>query len=503
VIPPRVEPIEEAADEGAAATSRGYSVRHLFRGATLYSISDLTLKALGFFLVPIYTRALSPSEYGIVSFAQATIQLLSPLIGLGLISALPVLYYAHGGEHRRRMVSSVVNFVLLSGFVMTAALALFSEPAFEAIAKDVPFQPYILLAIFVTYATALDFIPLNILNMQDRPGRYTLYSLGIGLLGVALTLVLVVGLDLGAEGVLYANLASGVVGMVAAAVVVRQLWLPIIDRSMLREIFHLSLPALPHAFSATFMRFADRLFLVGGTTLAITGVYSLAVTFSSVVLIVLGGVTTALNPLFYRRANAADGKLPHDWARLSSLFALAGAVVGLSIALLGSDAIRILTPPSYHGAVDVLPLLVLGQLLTAAYWLFSPPIGYRRKMWAYPASSFPGVAVTVGLNVLLVPSLTDVGAALAVVGSAFVQVAIFGWLSQRHYPIPYERRRLIVLLLLTMLAFALGRAVNNPLALSVSAKVVVIVALPVALVFVGFFDPGELARLKAYVRRTA
>ena len=498
-----LEPIEEAVEEAAAATARGYSVRRLFRGAALYSVSDLTLKALGFFLVPLYTRALSPSEYGIVSFAQATIQLLSPMIGLGLISALPVLYYAYEDEQRRRMVSSVVNFVLLSGLVMTLALALFSEPAFAAIAGDIAFRPYILLAIFITYVTALDFIPLNILNMQDRPGRYTLYSLGIGLLGIGLTLLLVIGLDLGAEGVLYANLGAGVVGMVGAGVVVRRLWRPLIDRSMLREIFHISLPALPHAFSGTFMRFADRLFLVGGTTLAITGVYSLAVTFSSVVLMVLGGITTALNPLFYRRANDGDETLPHDWARLASLFALAGAIVGLAIALLGSDAILLLTPASYHGAVDVLPLLVVGQLLTAAYWLFSPPIGFRRKMWAYPVSSFPGVAATVVLNLLLVPALTDVGAALAVVGSAFVQVAIFGWLSQRHYPIPYEWRRLLVLLVLTLLAFAAGRAISDPVVLSLAIKVAVLFMLPLALLAAGFFDAGELARLKAYVRRAA
>lgn len=501
--PPDVEPIEEAVDEAASATARGYSITKLFRGAALYSVSDITLKALGFILVPIYTRALDPSDYGIVAFAQATIQLLSPLIGFGLISSLPILYYAYEDEQRRRLVSSIVNFVLLSGLVMTLALALFTKPVFDSIAGDVPFSPYILLAIFITYATALEFIPLNILNMQDRAGRYTLYALGVGLLGVALNLLLVVALDLGAKGVLYASLISGVVAMIAAAFVVRGLWRAVIDRSMLRETLRIALPTLPHAFSGTFVRFADRLFLIGGTTLAVTGVYSLAVTFSAVALMVLGGLTTALNPLFYRRANEDDATLPHDWARISSLFALAAAIVGLGVALVGADAIRILTPESYHGAIDVLPILVVGQLLTAAYWMFSPPIGYTRKMWTYPASSFPGVAATVALNVLLIPHLEDTGAALAVVGSALVQVAIFGYFSQRFYPIPYEKRRLLVLLTLTLLAFAVGHTVSEPIGLSIAVKLAAIAALPVALLLTGFFDRDELARARALVRRTA
>ena len=487
-------------DEPGAPTARGYSVRGLFNRAALYSFSDVALKSIGFFLIPIYTRVLTPSDYGIVAFCQATVQMISPLIGFGLISALPILYYAYEDEQRRRLVSSIINFVLLSGLVMTLALTLFSEPVFDSVAGDVPFSPFVVLALLISYSTALEFIPLNILNMQDRAGRYTLYSLGLGLLSVGLTLLLVVALDLGAEGALYATLMATTAGMVGAGFVVRGLWKPMIDRSILRETFAVALPALPHAFSSAFLRFADRIFLVGGTTLAITGVYSLAVTFSSVALLVLGGITTALNPLFYRRANADDETLPGDWARITSLFGLAAAMVGLSIALLGGEAIRVLTPESYHGAIDILPLLVLGQLFTAAYWLFSPPIGYRRKMWTYPASSFPGVATAIGLNILLIPVFEGTGAALALAGSALVQAAIFGWFSQRYYPIPYEKRRLATLALLTAACFAVGYTVDDPLGLSVAVKLATIAALPAALAAAGFFDPGELTPVRRLLR---
>jgi O-antigen/teichoic acid export membrane protein len=494
---------EAQAEEAAAAGVRGYSLKRIFRGAALYSVSDIFIKSLGFFLVPVYTRALTPSDYGIVGFCQATIQLVSPLIGFGLISSLPILYYAYNDEERRRLVSSIVNFVLLSGLAMTFVLMLFSEPIFDKVAGDVAFNPFILLALFITYVTALETIPLNLLNMQDKPGRYAIYASGLGLLGVGLNLLLVVALDLGAEGVLWASVVVGIVATISAGVVVRKLWRPVIDRMKLRETLKVALPALPHAFSGTFMRFADRLFLVGSASLAVTGVYTLAVSFSTIALMVLGGITTALNPLFYRRANEGDATLPHDWARLSSLFALAAAIVGLGLSLLGGDVIRLITPPEYHDAVNILPLLVLGQMLTAAYWIVSPPVGYRRKMWAYPASSFPGVAVTVLLNVLLVPQFEGTCAALAVIGSAAVQVGIFGFLSQRFYPIPYERRRLATLLVLTAAAFAAGWVVSDPIGLSIAVKSLAILTVPAVLMATGFFDPSEVARVRRLLRRPA
>ena len=64
--------------------------------------------------------------------------------------------------------------------------------------------------------TALETIPLNLLNMQDKPGRYALYAVGVGLLGVALNLLLVVAFDMGAEGVLWASVVVGIVATIAA-----------------------------------------------------------------------------------------------------------------------------------------------------------------------------------------------------------------------------------------------------------------------------------------------
>lgn len=479
-----------------AAEAPDYSLRRLLRGAGLYSTSDIVLKTVGFFLIPVYTSVLTPSDYGIVGFTQAVIQIVSPLIGLSLISSVPVLFYAYEGEERARLISTVVNFMLLTGLVTTLALILFSEPLFNSLSSSVPFDPFILLALVMIYVTTMEFLPLNIFNMQDRPGRYALYALGLGILGVALNILLVVALDLGAEGVLIAGVIAGTVGMIAAGFVIRSYWRPVIERAKLRDALHIALPALPNAFSGTIARFADRLFLVGTTTLATTGVYSLAVTFSTVALMILGGFTTVLNPLFYRRAHAGDETLKKDWSRLSTLFAFAVVVVGLLLALVGPDMIRFLTPDSYHEAADVLPLLVLGQLFVATYWLFSPAIGFRRKMWVFPVASFTAMAINLTANAILVPKLGGEGAAIALISSSSVQLLVFGFFSQRFFPIKYDVRRIAAALVVGAGAFVAGQFVPGPLALSVGLDLILIAAVPIVLLFLGFFTRPEIDAAK-------
>ncbi len=490
----------EPADLEIAAEAPEYSLGRLLRGAGLYSTSDMVLKTLGFFLVPVYTSVLTPTDYGIVGFTQAVVQILSPLIGLSLISSVPVLFYAHDGEDRARLISTVVNFMLLTGFVTTLVLLLFSEPVFNAISPSVPFDPYLILALLMIYVTTMEFLPLNIFNMQDRPGRYALYAIGLGGVGVALNLLLVVGFRLGAEGVLISGVIAGTIGMIAAGFVIRSYWRPVIDRVKLRETFSIALPALPNAFAGTIARYADRLFLVGTTTLATTGIYSLAVTFSTVALMILGGFTTVLNPLFYRRANAGDETLKRDWSRLSTLFAFALVMVGLGVALLGPDAIELLTPPSYHEAADFVPLLVIGQLLVATYWLFSPAVGFRRKMWAFPVASFTAVAVNLTANAILVPKLGAQGAALALVASAGVQLAVFGTLSQRFFPIAYDLRRIATALVVGGAVFGIGQLVPGPLGLSIALDIALISVVPVVLLACGFFTRPEIDSARRAMR---
>jgi O-antigen/teichoic acid export membrane protein len=494
-VTPREPPDLEIAGE-----TPQYSLRRLVRGAGLYSTSDIVLKTVGFFLVPVYTSVLTPSDYGIVGFAQAVVQILSPLIGLSLISSVPVLFYAHEGEERARLISTVVNFMLLTGLVTTLVLLLVSEPVFNAISSSVPFDPYMILALVTIYVTTMEFLPLNVFNMQDRPGSYALYAIALGLFGVAMNLILVVALDLGAEGVLISGVIAGSVGMVAAGFVIRKYWRPVIERAKLRETFHIALPALPNQFSGTIARFADRLFLAGTTTLAATGVYSLAVTFSTVALMILGGFTTALNPLFYRRANAEDPTLKSDWSRLATLFAFGIVMVGLAVALLGPDAIVLLTPDSYHGAADYVPLLVVGQLLVATYWFFSPAVGYRRKMWAFPTASFAAVAVNLTINAILVPKLGGKGAAIALVTSSAVQLVIFGSLSQRFFPIRYDLRRIGTAVVVGGVIFAVGQLIPGPATVSVGLDLVLIATVPVLLLATGFFTRPEIDAVRRALR---
>ena len=277
-----------------------------------------------------------------------------------------------------------------------------------------------------------------------------------------------------------------------------------VDRDKIKALLHLSLPTLPHLFCSTLGRFADRFFLAGVVGLAATGFYSLAMNISTLILLVMGGVTTALNPMFYRRANQQDETLPADWARLSTLVIFGAAWVSLGLAVMGSELVHLLAPPKYYDTIPLLPVLALGQAVTMLYWLLAPGISHTRKTWVYPLASFPAMAVNLLLNAVLVPRFGGMGAAWAMVVSATTQTLIFGYFSRRFFPVAYEYRQIGKVVILSAALFAVSKLPFLAVFwVGLVFKPFLLACLPLGLLAGGFFSTQEIQAGKRFVRKLA
>src|SRR5215211_1953771 len=107
-------------------------LRRLATTGAAYTASSVLSKLIAVFLLPIYTGALSPADYGAAEVMFASVIAVSILIRLGLIEALLRFYYL-AGEDQARVVKT--GFAAL--FWATSAAALiaigFAGPISEAL----------------------------------------------------------------------------------------------------------------------------------------------------------------------------------------------------------------------------------------------------------------------------------------------------------------------------------------------------------------------------------
>lgn len=136
-------------------------LKRLTRNTVIYGLGNILQRGAAFLLVPLYTRFLSPADYGIVAIVNSIVQVLSIVYEMGQAGAVNRFYfeYADKRDELRNYLGTVFTFSLINTGLITALLLVFGKSIFPLILRDIPFDPYIKLALWIPFFS----IPLSIL----------------------------------------------------------------------------------------------------------------------------------------------------------------------------------------------------------------------------------------------------------------------------------------------------------------------------------------------------
>jgi len=487
----------------------GY-LRRLATTGAAYTAASVLSKLIAVALLPLYTRFLTPADYGAAEVLFAAAVAASIVIRFGTIEALLRFYYKDGEDPSEVLRSS---FAALFWFSTLAALLLLplAGPISEALLSTDGLDPAEARALNEEAAglvrisvgglwvlTLFEFL-LTIFRLEERARAYFTTTMLSVLAAIGLTVVLVVGDDEGARGLLLGSYASGFAFVVALIFVHRRRLSLFFDRALLRRLLRFGLPTMPAELSLYLLNFVDRIIIVRTLGLAEAGLYSLAVKFAQGVNVLVRGFQLAWPPLAYSIRD--DDEARRAYAAIVTWFVAACAFVVVGMWLLSRWIVRTLAAPEFFDSYEAIGLIATGVTLYALYMVLLVILGRTgRTEFNFPATAAALVA-NVALNLLLVPPLGIVGAGLALVASYVVVVGLMYVFTQRLFPVPYEWGRLGRILLLSAALVGLGELLlPTEGAPGLIARVLVWLAYPFALLLARFFTDEERGWL-ALLRR--
>jgi O-antigen/teichoic acid export membrane protein len=480
----------------------GY-LRRLASTGAAYTAASILSKLIAVALLPLYTRYLTKDDYGAAEVLFASVVSLSIVVRFGLIEALLRFYYKDD-EVPAEVVSS--TFAGLFWFSTIAALIVlpFAGPIGEALLDPQKPAEFDAAAELTRIAiaglwvlTMFEFL-LTLFRLEERARAYFVTTILNVLATIVLTIVLVVGADEGARGLLVGSYASGA-AFVAVLIALRRRRLSLVfDLALLKRLLRFGLPTMPAEVSLYLLNVVDRIIIVRTVGLAEAGLYSLAVKFAQAVNVLVRGFQLAWPPLAYSIRD--DDEARRAYATVVTLFVAGCAFVVTGMWLFSRWIVRALAAPKFFDSYEAVGLISTAVTLYALYMVMVVILGRTgRTEFNFPAA-LAALATNVALNLILVPSMGIVGAGLALVASYLVVVALMYVLTQRLFPVPYEWGRLARVVLATAVLVGLGELLMPTSgALGLLGRAALFAAYPLALLASGFFTPGErrwLARLR-------
>lgn len=479
----------------------GY-LRRLASTGAAYTAASILSKLLAVALLPLYTRYLTTDDYGAAELMFSAVVAASIVIRLGVIEALLRFYYKTDEEPDQVVATSfaslfwagTISALILLPFAGQIADLLHLQDADLTVSGTTLVQT----SIGGLWVLTLSEYLLTIFRLDERSKAFFAFTLASVMVTIPVTIVLVVPLDMGAEGLLLGSYGTGVAFVTGLIFYHRRRLSLIPDVPLLKRLLRFGLPTMPAELTLYSMSFVDRIIITRSIGFAEAGLYAIAIKVAQSVNVLVRGFQLAFPPLAYSITD--DDEARRAYAVVVTWFVVLMAGTITAIWLVAPWIVRLIAAPEYFDAYKAVGPVVAGTALYAIYMVLLVVLGRTgRTEFNFPAT-LAGVVANIALNLILVPIWGIVGAAVALVISYGIVLILMYIFTQRLFQVPYEWGRLLKVVGSSAALIAIGEVFVpidgiGPLAI----RIALIALVPAAMFATGFFTDEE-KRYLAMVR---
>lgn len=438
------------------------STQKIFNNSLLYTLGTVASKAVGFILVPICTYNLSKEDYGIATTITTFVSTFGIVIMLALREAIMRFYSGYSNEERRRLIGTITLFVLMNALFICTLLCVFNKVYISWLFEGIPFFPCVFWGILSLGAEGIYLVYQSLLQAKQDGKKYSINSM-IYLFFHAVTVVVFVAvLKMGAVGMVLSNFITNLCFALYGifSMLKNRLMVFCLDKGMLRQALKYSIPIIPHNLSNNLNIYAIKTIINKFLTYAMSGLYTLASQFSTIVNLVQTSVNLAFRAWFVEQMQEGEegrNQIKYMSCMIMALFSF----VSVGVALFSREIVMIMSEKDYHEAWKMVPLFIITQLISFIYYSHVQNILYNIKMSKFTVvCSFSGLAVNVAVSLLLVEKMGIYGILIGQVVSKIVLSALAVVMSNKAGKVDFGLKKMVLYLLVATILSGLGVLVS-------------------------------------------
>jgi O-antigen/teichoic acid export membrane protein len=444
-------------------------------GQTLwYGVPTIARRFLGYLMnLSLPLLFAQPSKTADLTQVYAIIPFLNILFTYGLETA----YFRFSQDQDQKKLYNTLSVSLIASTIVLTSLLFVFKNTIATWANLEKHPEYITWMAWIIFFDALCTLAFARLRQENRPRRYA-FALMAGVILNILVVILFLGIipryvagnpdsfwgtfynpNTGIGYYLIGNLCGSILTFLLLRKEFMQIRF-IFDKALWKKVMHYAYPLVIVGMGGMVNDMLSRLIYQhvvdlpeqqAKHELGIFGnIYRLAV----LITIMIQAFRMAAEPFFFNKSK--EENVQRVYARIMKFFVIACCFMFLFISLY-IDLFRwffiAIDKSAWIEGLNIVPMLALGNVFLGIYYNLSIWYKLTHKNMTGAMITLAGAAITVVLNILLIPKLHYLGAAIATFCCYLFMMITSYILGQKYYPVPYARKKIIAYLVLIVLIY--------------------------------------------------
>ena len=347
-------------------------LKRLARVSLIYGAGTIINRFISFLLLPVFTKYLTPADYGVSSILAFIAFFIQPVLTLGFGTSLGLCYFDQKtDEHKQSVIWSATVILTASVAIVIVSAFLFSREISQIAFQSPEYGNLVIISMLGTAATILVVPPMLYLQFEERAVSYVIASVLGSLISIGLMIYEVVFLLRGILGLVEAIAIGQAITLLLFLGIVAPKMKLTFSKSLGRALLRLGIPIIPGFAFVFLLQNANSYILQYLKGLDAVGIYTVGFNLGLPIGMVIGAFGNAWTPFFLSFTDKKEEAVTL-FRRITTYYVMGFGFLTFLFFAFAKPFVMVMTQPPFHGAYSVVGWSAASQFFIGLFSVLLP-----------------------------------------------------------------------------------------------------------------------------------
>lgn len=409
----------------------------LFRAAGTYGVFSLLNSAIPFLMMPVFTRLLSPTDYGVATMFSIIQSVVFPFIALCGVLGVSRIYYSIHNFDNATYSGTVFLFGGFTWIIITLIFYFFKTPVSTLL--NIP-EGWLLVIPTAAYFHFIISLASVSWQIREKPRQYGYYQMSSILVEITVSLFFVAYMGFGWEGRLISRFFTALLfAIIGLYYLQNSSWILLrFDWNCLKHSLKMGVPMVPHNLLGVLNASVDKMFISRMIGLADVGLYGVGYQVGGVLRLLAAAFNEAYTPWIFRKLRTVDAVMKRKIVLLTYAYFIVIVLLAVLLSAFAPLLMKFWLGEKFHGSIIFVIWIALGEAFNGMRYMVVKFLYLAEKTYFISLATLAGAILNIPLNYVFIKRFGAIGAAQT---STLIQLTIFlltWFFAAKSYDMPWR-----------------------------------------------------------------